>query len=121
MGRKFARDAVRIFSAIISLYASIPSRIPSCGLVTKSTAPSSSARSVISDPFPVREETITTGIGRSRINFSRKSMPSMRGISTSSVSTSGLYFLIKSRATNGSGAVATISISLWLLIISVMI
>jgi hypothetical protein len=47
---------------------------------------------VISDPFPVREETITTGIGRSRINFSRKSMPSMRGISTSSVSTSGLYF-----------------------------
>ncbi len=48
-------------------------------------------------------------------------MPSMRGISTSSVSTSGLYFLIKSRATSGSGAVATISMSLWLLIISVMI
>ncbi|SAE81893.1 Uncharacterised protein [Enterobacter cloacae] len=48
-------------------------------------------------------------------------MPSMRGISTSSVSTSGLYFLIKSRATSGSGAVATISISLWLLMISVMI
>ena len=117
----FARDAVRIFSAIISLYASIPSRMPSCGLVTKSTAPSSSARRVISEPLPVRDDTITTGIGRRRINFSRKSMPSMRGISTSSVSTSGLYFLIKSRATSGSGAVATISISLWLLMISVMI
>ncbi|CSH94573.1 Uncharacterised protein [Shigella sonnei] len=89
--------------------------------MTKSIAPSSSARSVTSDPLPVKEETITTGIGRKRINFSRKSSPSIRGISTSSVSTSGLNFLIKSRATSGSGAVATISMSLWLLMISVMI
>ncbi len=36
--------AVRTFSAIISLYASIPSRIPSCGLVTKSIAPAQRAQ-----------------------------------------------------------------------------
>ncbi|CNU76634.1 Uncharacterised protein [Salmonella enterica subsp. enterica serovar Bovismorbificans] len=95
--------------------------MPSCGLVTKSMAPNSSARSVTSEPFPVSEETITTGIGRRRISFSRKSRPSIRGISTSRVNTSGLNFLMRSLATNGSGAVATISISLWLLIISVMI
>src|SRR5688572_23587622 len=50
---------------------------------------------------------MTTGIGRSRIRFSRKVMPSMRGISTSSVMTSGLRLLIFSRAAYGSLAVPT--------------
>src|SRR5690606_41932348 len=50
----------------------------------------------------------------------RKSSPSIRGISTSSVRTSGLCCLISSRATNGSGATATTSISAWLLMISVI-
>ena len=94
--------------------------MPSLGLVTKSMAPSSSARSVISPPRSVRDDTITTGMGRRRISFSRKSSPSMRGISTSSVSTSGLWRLISSRATSGSGAVATTSMSGWLLMISVI-
>ncbi|CFN82244.1 Uncharacterised protein [Bordetella pertussis] len=107
-------------SAITSEYSINPSRIPSLGLVTKSIAPSSSARSVISPPRSVSDDTITTGMGRSRISFSRKSRPSMRGISTSSVSTSGLCFLISSRATSGSGAVATTSMSGWLLMISVI-
>ncbi len=98
----------------------MPSRIPTRGLVTKSTAPSSSARKVISEPRSVSDDTITTGIGRSRIRRSRKSRPSMRGISTSRVSTSGLCCLISSRATSGSGAVAQTAMSGWLLMISVI-
>lgn len=58
----------------------------------KIDGPNSSARSVTSNLFPVSEETITTGIGRRRISFSRKSRPSIRGISTSVVNTSGLNF-----------------------------
>src|SRR5690606_17254390 len=83
-------------------------------------APSSSARNVVSPPRSVSDDTITTGIGRSRMSFSRKSSPSIRGISTSSVRTSGLCCLISSRATSGSGATATTSISAWLLMISVI-
>ena len=49
------------------------------------------ACSVTSAPRSVNVDTITTGIGRRRIRLAtRKSMPSMRGISTSSVITSGL-------------------------------
>ena len=86
--------------------------------MTKSTAPNSSARIVISEPRSVKDDTITTGIGRRRMSFSRKSRPSMRGISTSSVSTSGFVCLISSRATRGSGAWPTTSMSSWLLMIS---
>ena len=46
----------------------------------------------------VRVDTMITGIGRSRMIFSRNSMPFMFGISTSSVITSGLSALIVSRA-----------------------
>ncbi len=113
-----ALEATRILSAIISVYSSMPLCIDIFGLVTKSIAPSSRARKVISEPRSVSEDTITTGIGRRRISFSRKSRPSMRGISTSSVSTSGLVCLIKSRAMIGSGATPTTSISGWLLMIS---
>ena len=45
-----------------------PSATPILGLATKSTAPSSSARSVTSAPRSVSVETITTGIGRRRIS-----------------------------------------------------
>ena len=58
----------------------------------------------------VRDETITTGIGRSRIRLVKNVTPSIFGISTSSVSTSGFSFLIFSRATSGSGADPTTSI-----------
>jgi hypothetical protein len=118
--RTRARAAPRILSAIISPYSSMPSRMPRRGLVTKSTAPNSSARSVTSEPRSVSDDTMSTGIGRRRMSFSRKSSPSMRGISTSSVSTSGLCCLIRSRATSGSGAVATTVMSGCALMISVI-
>src|SRR5512135_3087408 len=85
----------------------MPRAISILGLETKSTAPSASARKVISEPRSVNVETITTGIGRRRIKRSRKSNPSILGISTSSVSTSGFKDLIISRATSGSGAAPT--------------
>ena len=81
------------------------------GLAMKSTAPISSASSVISAPACVNVEIITTGIGRSVMILRRNDTPSMCGISTSSVTTSGLSALILSRATIGSGAVPTTLIS----------
>ncbi len=81
------------------------------GLETKSTAPISSASSVISAPAWVSVEIITTGVGRKVMILRRKVTPSMCGISTSSVTTSGLSSLMRSRATCGSGAVPTTSIS----------
>ena len=70
----------------------------------QSTAPSSIARIVAVAPRAVRLETITTGNGLSRITFSRNSSPSIFGISTSRVMTSGLSALIASRASSGSEA-----------------
>jgi len=68
------------------------------GLVTKSTAPISSASSVTCAPSPVATEIITTGVGRSRIRLRRNLIPSIPGIDTSSVTTSGLSVRIFSRA-----------------------
>src|SRR5689334_8709673 len=84
---------------------------PIFGFATKSTAPSSIALNAASDPRSVSVETITTGIGRNRINLSRKSRPSIRGISISSVRTSGFRLRIISRAMSGSGAAPTASMS----------
>ncbi len=81
------------------------------GLAMKSTAPISSASSVISAPAWVNVEIITTGIGRSAMMRRRNDTPSMWGISTSSVTTSGLSALILSRAMSGSGAVPITLIS----------
>ena len=89
---------MRTFSVISCASRRKPSATPILGLATKSTAPSSSARKVTSAPRSVNVETITTGIGRRRISRERKSMPSMRGISTSSVITSGSRLRIISRA-----------------------
>ncbi|MEA2740816.1 MAG: hypothetical protein QOH05_4123 [Acetobacteraceae bacterium] len=58
-------------------------------------------------PEWVSDDIITTGIGRSAMIFSRKTRSSMRGISISSVRTSGFSDLIMSRATRGSGAAPT--------------
>lgn len=118
---RFVFVVVRIFLVIISLYVSIFSRIFSCGLVIKFIVFSFSARSVIFDFLSVREEIIITGIGRKRINFSRKFSSFIRGILIFSVSISGLNFLIKLRAISGLGAVVIIFMSLWLLMIFVMI
>ncbi len=54
---------------------------------------------------------MTTGMGCPRMSFSRKVSPSIFGISTSSVSTSGFKALIFSRAMYGSGADPITSIS----------
>ena len=97
-----APAAMRILPRISSLkLCSVPAT-STLGLETKSTAPSSSAFSVVSAPRSVSEDTMTTGMGRSRMRLARNVSPSMRGISTSSVSTSGLVSLIFSRATKGS-------------------
>jgi hypothetical protein len=60
------------------------------GFVTKSTAPSSKHRSVTSAPSLVRLLSISTGVGCSCIRRWSIVTPSMTGISTSSVMTSGL-------------------------------
>ena len=78
--------------------STVPEVTSTLGFVTKSTAPSSNARIAVWQPFSVREETMTTGIGLARISFSRNASPSIRGISTSKVSTSGCRLLIFSQA-----------------------
>src|SRR5258708_4222416 len=96
-----------------------PAAMPRRGLETKSIAPSSRALNVTSAPRSVSVETITTGVGRKRINRSRNSSPSILGISISSVSTSGFNARIISRATSGSGAAPIASRSGWRFTISV--
>ena len=59
-------------------------------MATQSNAPISSARRLTSAPACVSVETMMTGVGRSRMIFSRNSSPSMFGISMSSVTTSGV-------------------------------
>jgi hypothetical protein len=86
-------------------------RPPLVGLAMKSMAPITRASSVVSAPLWVSVDTMTTGIGRSAMIFFRNVSPSMCGISTSSVTTSGLSALICSRAICGSSAVPTTSIS----------
>ena len=113
-----ALAAMRIFSTISVASCCKPLATPMRGLATKSTAPSSSARMVTSAPRSVNVEIISTGIGRRRIKRPKKSIPSMRGISTSRVMTSGLSSRIISRATNGSLAVPIHSMSPWRLMIS---
>ncbi len=76
-----------------------------------STAPYSSAFSALCAPSSARLEQITTGIGCCAMIFCRKVRPSMRGISMSSVITSGTCSRILSAATKGSEAVAITSIA----------
>ena len=108
-GRTRAIAAALIFSITTCATSGICSLRSSLGFVTKSTAPSSRARNVVAHPASVRDDTITTGMGCARMSFSRKASPSMRGISTSRVSTSGLSRRILSRATYGSEATPTTS------------
>ena len=77
--------------------------------MTKSTAPSSSARNVVSQFRSVSDDTMTTGSGRFPISLPRNVSPSIRGISTSSVTTSGASCLILSQAAYGSAAAPTTS------------
>ena len=85
--------------------------VPSRGLVTISTAPYSRALKVLCAPSSARLEQITTGMGCWLMIFFRKVSPSMRGISISSVITSGTCSAMRSAATKGSLAVPITSIS----------
>ena len=116
--RTCATAATRILSTICAAKSLSPLASPTRGLATKSTAPNSRAFMVTSAPRSVSVEIITTGVGRRRIKRPRKSMPSMRGISTSRVMTSGSNSRIISRATRGSLAVPMHSMSRWRLMIS---
>src|ERR1700733_508493 len=110
-GRTWACAAIFTLEMISREDSLMPWMTSTVGLATKSTAPKLSASSATVAPFCVREEHITTGMGRSRMRLRKNARPSMRGISTSSVSTSGLSNLIFSRATYGSGAVPMTSMS----------
>ncbi len=59
------------------------------GFATTSTAPASSASSTNAEPLLVSELTMTVGVGSTAMTFLRKVMPSILGISMSSVMTSG--------------------------------
>ena len=84
--------------------------LPSLGLAMISTAPYSSAFSVLAAPVSARLEQMITGIGCWLMIFCRNVSPSMRGISISSVITSGTCSCIRSAATKGSPAVPMTSI-----------
>ncbi len=75
-----------------------------------STAPYSRALKAVSVFLPASEEQMTTGIGCWAMIFFKKVSPSMRGISTSRVITSGTCSLIFSAAIKGSDAVPITSI-----------
>ena len=97
------RGRSRVTAAIFTLAGSSSNEclFSGDGLATQSKAPISSALMVASAPLLVSVETMITGIGRSRMIFSRNSRPSIFGISTSSVMTSGLSALMASRASSG--------------------
>jgi hypothetical protein len=80
---------------------------PSLGLVMTATAPAPSASMVVCAPCSVSVEHITTGVGRSVMIFLKKVMPSIRGISTSSRTTSGHVTRMRCMAIKGSLAEPT--------------
>ena len=100
-----ARAAASIFLASAGDSSSMLYADP--GLQTTSTAPAAMASMAVCVPSPVSELMTMTGIGRCAISLRRNVIPSIRGISMSSVSTSGSYWTILSRAMYGSAAVAT--------------
>ena len=104
-GRTRARAAARTVAARPSKACALAIE----GLATQSKAPSSSACKDASAPRPVSVETMTTGIGRRRMIFSRNSRPFMAGISTSSVTTSGFSALMAWRASAEEAACPTTS------------
>ena len=80
-------------------------------LSTKSMAPSSSPRRVTSAPSLVCDESSSTGVGHSAMIRRSASSPPMRGIFTSSVTTSGRRSSTFSTPSSPSTAVATTSTS----------
>ena len=81
------------------LWRSSPTEYGPPGLASTSTAPNSSACTAARQDGCARELMTITGSGWKCISFFRNVRPSMRGISMSSVSTSGCSARILSRAT----------------------
>ncbi len=77
-------------------------------------APSSSARSVTSDPLPVKEEPSQRALDANALIFRGNPVRPPRHFNIQRQHI-GIEFLNQVSATSGSGAVATISMSLWLL------
>src|SRR5258706_7001319 len=102
----FARAAARTTSRRLFEASSRNSFIPSLGLVTMAKAPADRACMVVSAPAVVSVEQITTGVGRSLMIFARNVRPSMRGISTSSTTTSGHCICMRCMAKMGSATAA---------------
>ena len=90
--------ACRTFSIRSGAISSIRSDTAPDGLATKSMAPSRSASSVASAPSAVIEETMITGHGCSIMMRSRQARPSISGMWTSRVTTSGTAPAIEARA-----------------------
>ncbi len=105
LGRE--RAALRTFSTNCAPSSSTRSETAPLGLGTKSTAPRRSASSVASAPAAVSEDTITTGQGRCTMIRSRQVRPSMSGIWTSRVITSGANAISCASASAPLRAVAT--------------
>jgi hypothetical protein len=95
--RTRADAADRIFAA--SELRSSPTEYGPPGLASTSTAPNSSASTAARHEGCASELMITAGMGWKCISFFKNVSPSMRGISMSSVSTSGFRERILSRAT----------------------
>ena len=109
MGLSFASAAAFIASQSNILDSSRNCFVPMCGFCIISTAPYSSAFKTVSEFLSARLETIMVGTGCWLISLCRNVTPSMRGISTSRVMTSGTSSLILSAAMYGSAAVAMTS------------
>ena len=111
LGPRRARAALFTVSQISIACSARWSAAPIFGFRMTSTAPASRVCISVSEPSSISEEHITTGMGCWAISFLRKVMPSMRGISTSSVMTSGMSSLRRLAATKGSEATPITSIS----------
>jgi hypothetical protein len=106
----FATMLILALMVVVTLDSAKNFLVPRRGLAIISTAPYSSALSVLCAPSSASVEQITTGIGCWLMIFRRNVKPSMRGISMSNVITSGACSRIRSAATNGSLAVPMTSI-----------
>ena len=99
--------AARTFSIRTGASSSIASDTAPVGLATKSTAPSCMASNVSSAPSSVSDDSMMTRDGRSTMMRSRQARPSILGIWTSSVTTSGRNSCSFASASTPSRATAT--------------
>ena len=98
-----------------SSLAMSPTVYDSAGFPTTPNAPALRHSKAVSHPFCVSELTMIVRTGWNFMSLRRNVSPSIRGISISSVITSGSSAMILSRAMYGSGATPTTSMPGWAL------